>query len=71
MKAQRLNLYRAIPFLLLLFVVCISNAQTTIVRASVDKNNILIGEQINLVLEADIPENQPIGFFAVDSIAHF
>lgn len=71
MKEHHLILNRAIPSLLLLFVVCICNAQTTTVRASVDRTNILIGEQINLVLEADIPENEPISFFAVDSIEHF
>lgn len=40
-------------------------------HATVDKNSILIGEHINLILEASIPENNPIGFFLVDSIAHF
>lgn len=71
MKEHHLILNKAIPSLLFLFVVIICNAQTTTVRASVDRNNILIGEQINLVLEADIPENEPISFFEVDSIEHF
>jgi hypothetical protein len=43
----------------------------TTVKAAVDKNFILIGERIALTLEADIPENQPIRFFPVDSIDHF
>ncbi len=71
MKERHLILNKAIPFLLFLFVVHICNAQTTVVRATVDRNNILIGEQINLVLEAEIPENEPISFFTVDSIDHF
>jgi len=71
MKEHHLILNKAISSLLFLFVVIICNAQTTTVRASVDRNNILIGEQINLVLEADIPENEPISFFEVDSIEHF
>lgn len=71
MKEHRLILNKAIPSLLLLFVVFICNAQTTTVRASVDRTDILIGEQINLILEADIPENEPISFFTIDSIEHF
>ena len=70
MKERRIN--KAIHSLLFLLVALIGNAQrNTTVRASVDHNSILIGEPINLVLEADIPENEPISFFAVDSIAHF
>lgn len=49
-----------------------SKAQnTTVVKASVDKSKILIGEQIRLTLEADIPESQPIRFFSLDSLPHF
>ncbi|MBS1577815.1 MAG: LPXTG cell wall anchor domain-containing protein [Bacteroidetes bacterium] len=70
MKQRRGN--RTIHSLLFLLIAFFSNAQDrTTVHATVDKNSILIGEQINLVLEADIPENDPIGFFSVDSIAHF
>jgi hypothetical protein len=70
MKERRIN--KAIHSLLFLLIAFISNAQEkTTVRATVDKNSILIGEHINLVLEADIPENDPIGFFSIDSIAHF
>lgn len=49
-----------------------SKAQdNTVVRATVDKTSILIGEQIRLTLEAEIPESQPIRFFSLDSIPHF
>lgn len=41
------------------------------VKASVDRDSILIGEPIVLHLEAEIPENAPIRFFAIDSIPHF
>lgn len=43
----------------------------TVVKASVDRSQILIGERIQLTLEADIPETQPIRFFQMDSIPHF
>ncbi|RYY53933.1 MAG: hypothetical protein EOO09_16190 [Chitinophagaceae bacterium] len=45
-------------------------AQTS-VKISADRTQILIGEQIRLTLEADIPENEAIGFFNPDSLAHF
>lgn len=43
----------------------------TEVSARVDRDSILIGEPIELILEADIPENAPIRFFPVDTIPHF
>ncbi len=47
-------------------------AQTgTVVKVTVDRNSILIGEPVTVVLEADIPENEPIRFFSLDSIPHF
>ncbi len=49
-----------------------STAQSgTTVKATVDKNQILIGEPIQLRLEVNIPENESIRFFSIDSIAHF
>jgi LPXTG-motif cell wall-anchored protein len=50
----------------------ITRAQNGIsVKAAVDKNKILIGEPIRLTLEADIPENESIRFFIIDSLPHF
>ncbi len=43
----------------------------TTVNATVDKNRIFIGERIRLTLRADIPENEPIRFFVIDTIPHF
>lgn len=45
--------------------------QATRVKASVDKNKILIGEPLVLTLEAEIPVNEPIRFFSIDTIPHF
>ncbi|MEI9946828.1 MAG: hypothetical protein WDN26_21735 [Chitinophagaceae bacterium] len=56
---------------LLLSSLFIAAQNTTTVKATVDKPKIFIGEQINLKLEADIPENQPIHFFGIDSLPHF
>jgi len=42
-----------------------------IIKANVDKNNIVIGEQIHFNLEADFPLHEPMRFFTVDSIPHF
>ncbi len=70
MKERRINKAIHSLFFLLIAVVCNAQNKTT-VRASVDKTTILIGEPINLVIETDIPENEPIGFFTIDSITHF
>ncbi len=69
---NRNDLNKAIFSLGILFTVLLGNAQQKIiVRAGVDRNKILIGEPIQLTLEVDIPENQPIRFFSIDSIPHF
>jgi hypothetical protein len=69
---NRNDLNKTIFSLAMLFAVLLVNAQQKIiVRAGVDRNKILIGEPIQLTLEVDIPENQPIRFFSIDSISHF
>ncbi len=45
--------------------------QSTAIKASVDKKNIVIGEQIYFNLEADFPAHEPMRFFNIDSIPHF
>lgn len=57
-------------FFLFCFVFCFSQTPVK-VKANIDRNSILIGERIRLTLEADIPENQPIRFFTIDTIDHF
>jgi hypothetical protein len=64
--------YKAIISLLLLLAVLFGSAQQkTTVKATVDKNKILIGEPLQITLEADIPINEAIRFFAIDTIPHF
>ncbi|HEY9364973.1 MAG TPA: GGIII-like transmembrane region-containing protein [Chitinophagaceae bacterium] len=41
------------------------------VRATVDKNKIVIGEQVLLKLEVSVPQNDLIRFFIIDTIPHF
>lgn len=56
------------------FILCLqySFAQGgVIVKATVNKNRILIGEPLLLTIETEIPENDPIKFISIDSIAHF
>ena len=58
----------------LLFVITglTAGAQSaTTVKAMVDKNRILIGEPVSLTIEVQVPENEPIRFVSIDSIAHF
>jgi hypothetical protein len=68
----RQKVYKTIFFFLPVLFAAVAAAQTgTVVSATVDRNRILIGEPIQLTLKADIPENEAISFFTIDSIAHF
>jgi hypothetical protein len=61
----------AFAFFLLLTVLYAGAQQKTTIYATVDKNKILIGEPIQLTLQADIPSNEPIRFIVIDTIPHF
>ena len=64
--------HRGFFFFSLFFSALASNAQNKItIKSGVDKNKIVIGEQIHLVLEADFPLQEPMRFFTIDSIPHF
>jgi len=64
--------YKAVFTIISFFVVvCCASQQTTRLNATVDHSKILIGEPIQLKLQADIPEHDPIRFFSIDSIPHF
>jgi LPXTG-motif cell wall-anchored protein len=66
------NFHKIIVSGVLIFAFLLAGAQNGImVKATVSTSSILIGEPIQLTLEADIPENQPIRFFQVDSLPHF
>jgi hypothetical protein len=64
-------LHKAVAFLLPLLIATGAVGQGVRVDASVNKNKIVIGEQIVLALSADIPESEPINFFRIDTIPHF
>lgn len=64
--------YKTWLFFSFLMIALSSAAQDSIfIRAEVDKNKILIGERINLILLAKFPSNEPMRFFDIDSIEHF
>lgn len=42
-----------------------------IVKATIDKDSILIGQPIQLMLEATVPDNIPFAWAATDSLPHF
>src|SRR5690606_25892609 len=55
-----------------ILIAVVSYSQSTIrLGASVDKQNILLGEQLILTLKADLPSRAPVSFFKIDSISHF
>jgi hypothetical protein len=64
--------HKVFLFFSLLFSAIISHAQAKIaIKATIDKNNIIIGEQIHFNLEADFPLHEPMRFFTIDTIPHF
>lgn len=68
----RKNFYKAILFsLTALFATLVSAQNKTTVKATVDRSKIMIGEQVRMTLTAEIPENEPIRFFQLDSLPHF
>jgi hypothetical protein len=64
--------YTALFLMVFLTLAFVTEAQDTVrIKASVDKDRILIGEPIRLTLEADIPEHEAISFFVLDTLSHF
>lgn len=61
----------SILLLALLWMAGHSLGQSVSVKARVDKTTILIGERLQLELEASIPETSAIRFFSIDTIPHF
>jgi len=56
----------------ILLIACfVSFSQTVTVKATIDRNKILIGEPIRLKLEATVPAGTDATWFPVDSMAHF
>lgn len=48
-----------------------ARSQSVYVKASINRNKILIGEPITLSLEATVPDGQTANWFALDSLPHF
>jgi hypothetical protein len=66
------QLHKVFIFFSFFFPALVSNAQNKItIRSAVDKNKIVIGEQIHFTLEADFSPQVPMSFFTIDSIPHF
>ena len=67
-----MNFLRIIFCFILVLSVQYGIAQNSItIKASVDKNKILIGEPLLLTIKTEIPENAAIKFLVIDSIEHF
>jgi hypothetical protein len=59
-------------FFFLFFSALISSAQNKIIiRATIEKSRIVIGEQTRLTLKAEFPPQVPMSFFTIDTIPHF
>jgi hypothetical protein len=69
---DNLKFHKIILYFSFLFSAGLVHAQNKIsVKASADKNKILIGGRIHLLLEAEFPSGSAIHFFSIDSIPHF
>jgi LPXTG-motif cell wall-anchored protein len=66
-------IFRKLFFILFLLITgFVARAQSAAtIKATLDKNKILIGEQATLRIEVQIPEKEPIRFVQLDSLAHF
>jgi hypothetical protein len=65
-------IYRGIFIIVFIIPALLTKAQEKPeIRAGIDKNKILIGEQIHLTLDANFPQTEAIRFFYIDSIPHF
>jgi len=66
---------RKVPYItsccILLIACFVSFAQTVTVKATIDRNKILIGEPIKLKLEATVPTGTDASWFPLDSLTHF
>jgi len=67
-----MNFRRSIFYFLFLFAVQITHAQGgTTIKATVDKNRILIGEPLQLIIEARLSPGSNTSFVNIDSFDHF
>ncbi|MBI3137091.1 MAG: LPXTG cell wall anchor domain-containing protein [Sphingobacteriales bacterium] len=65
--------FRRLLVVFFLFATGLQSAaqMTATVKARTDKTRILIGEPLQLSIEVQVPEKEPIRFVTIDSIAHF
>ncbi len=68
MKRRMPHIISCLFFLLLSFV---SFSQTVTVKAAINRNKILIGEPIELKIEATVPTGTEVSWFPLDSMTHF
>jgi hypothetical protein len=64
------TLFHIVLFLLIILSCLTTEAQVQ-VKASIDRSNILIGEPIQLTVEAYVPMGQQVQWVSVDSLEHF
>jgi hypothetical protein len=67
-----MNFYRLIFYFFFLLTVRVTNAQVrATIKATVDKKSILIGEPLQLTIEANLSADFAISFVTIDTIGHF
>lgn len=61
----------ALVFIFLFTTQSVFSQNAVSVKASINKNKIVIGEPIHLTLESSVPANAEVAWFVTDSIPHF
>ena len=67
MKSGSKHIIRIFSFIL---ICSCANAQVS-VRSNIDRDNILIGETLNLTVEAYVPIGANVTWFTTDTVPHF
>ncbi len=68
----KMNFHRSIFSFLFLFTLHVTNAQFIAnIKATADKKRILIGEPLQLTIEANLSTDVVISFVTIDTIGHF
>lgn len=65
------NILKYLITILALLQCFFTTAQNITGKATVPKNTYLIGEPVYMTLTVQVPQNQPLQFFTVDTIPHF
>lgn len=68
---MKFKFIHTLALVLALFSYSLTAFNQVTIKATIDKNKIVIGEQVLLQLQVSVPQNNLIRFFEIDTIPHF